>query len=152
MVYNDRIMTKRFSFLVAVHAFFIKDEQILLLKRANTGYMDGHFSVPAGHVDGGESIWKAMQREIKEEVDIEIKKTHQPIHVMHRTDKSKGEERIDYFFLIKDWKGLTKIGEIEKCSELEWFKLWKLPENIIPYVKFALQKMQEGVLFSEFEE
>ncbi len=141
---------KRFTFLVAVHAFFIKDEQVLLLKRANTGYMDGHYSVPAGHVDGGESIWKAMQREIREEVDVEIKKTHQPIHVMHRVSGS--EERIDYFFLIKDWKGLIKIGEIEKCSELEWFKLWQLPENIIPYVKFALQKMQEGVLFSEFED
>jgi len=146
-------MTKqRFQFLVAVHAFFIKDEEILLLKRANTGYMDGHFSVPAGHVDGGESIWKAMQREIKEEVDVEVKEVHQPIHVMHRIDKSKGEERIDYFFLIKDWQGLIKIGEIEKCSELKWFKLWQLPEDIIPYIKFALQKMQDGVLFSEFEE
>jgi len=150
MVYNDYTMTKRFSFLVAVHAFFIKDEQILLLKRANTGYMDGHFSVPAGHVDGGESIWKAMQREIKEEVDVEVKKTHQPIHVMHRVSGS--EERIDYFFLIKDWQGVTKIGEIEKSSELKWFKLWQLPADIIPYIKFALQKVQEGVLFSEFEE
>lgn len=150
MVYNDYIMTKRFSFLVAVHAFFIKDEQVLLLKRANTGYMDGHFSVPAGHVDGGESIWKAMRREIKEEVNVEVKETHQPIHVMHRVNGK--EERIDYFFLIKDWQGLTKIGEIEKCSELVWFKIWQLPENIIPYIKFALEKVQEGVLFSEFKE
>lgn len=146
------MLQQRFKFLVAVHAFFIKDEQVLLLKRANTGYMDGCFSVPAGHVDGGESIWKAMQREIREEVDVVVKKAHQPIHVMHRTDKSKGEERIDYFFLIKDWKGLTKIGEIEKCSALEWFKLWQLPDNIIPYIKFALEKVQDGVLFSEFEE
>lgn len=140
----------RFHFLVAVHAFFIKDEQVLLLKRANTGYMDGHWSVPAGHVDGGESIWKAMQREIKEEVDIEIKKTHQPIHVMHRA--SGNEERIDYFFLIKDWQGVTKIGESDKCSALEWFKLWQLPENTIPYIKFALENLQNGILFSEFED
>lgn len=143
-------MTKRFPFLVAVHAFFIKDEQILLLKRANTGYMDGNFSVPAGHVDGGESIWKSMQREIKEEITVEVKKAHQPIHVMHRI--SGNEERIDYFFLIKNWKGLTKIGEVDKCSELNWFKLWQLPDNIVPYIKFALEKVQEGVLFSEFED
>lgn len=144
------VSKKRFTFLVAVHAFFIKDKQILLLKRKNTGYMDDYFSVPAGHVDGGESIWKAMRREVKEEVDVEIKKTHQPIHVMHRV--SGNEERIDYFFLIKDWQGLMKIGEPEKCSDLSWFKLWQLPENIIPYIKFSLEKVQDGVLFSEFEE
>lgn len=140
----------RFHFLVAVHAFFIKDEQVLLLKRQNTGYMDGHFSVPAGHVDGKESIWHAMQREIREEVAVVVKDEHQPIHVMHRI--SGNDERIDYFFLIKDWQGLTKIGEPEKCSELKWVDLWQLPESIVPYVKFALEKMQEGVLFSEFEE
>lgn len=152
MVYNDLIMSKRFQFLVAVHAFFIKDKQVLLLERANTGYMDGHFSVPAGHVDGGESIWKAMQREIKEEVDIDIKEQHQPIHVMHRTDKSKNEERIDYFFLIKNWAGTPKVAEPEKCSKIEWFNMWELPDTIVPYINFTLQKIEEGVLFSEFED
>lgn len=138
----------RFHFLVAVHAFFIKDGQVLLLQRVNTGYMDGHWSVPAGHVDGGESIWRAMQREIKEETTVEIKEKHQPIHVMHRADDD--DERIDYFFLIDNWQGQIQIGEPNKCSRLEWFKLQELPAETIPYIKFALDKVQAGVLFSEF--
>lgn len=142
---------KRFQFLVAVHAFFIKDDQVLLLERANTGYMDGHFSVPAGHVDGGESIWQAMRREIKEEVGVEVHDKHQPIHVMHRSN-SPTEERIDYFFLIENWQGKLKVGEPEKCSQIKWFNLWQLPENIIPYIDFALKQVQDGVLFSEFDE
>lgn len=142
---------ERFHFLVAVHAFFIKDDQVLLLERANTGYMDGYFSVPAGHVDGKESIWQAMKREIKEEVGVNISKEHQPIHVMHRTD-DRTEERIDYFFLIENWQGELSVAEPDKCSQIKWFNLWQLPENIVPYVDFALKQIQDGVLFSEFNE
>jgi ADP-ribose pyrophosphatase YjhB (NUDIX family) len=151
MLYNQRMNSAdRFRFLVAVHAFFLKDDQVLLLKRLNTGYMDGYFSVPAGHVDGGESIWRAMQREIQEETTLLIQEKHQPIHVMHRTQKN--EERIDYFFLIKNWQGQPQVGEPEKCASLEWFNCVSLPTNMIPYITFALEAVQKGVLFSEFEE
>jgi hypothetical protein len=33
--------TKRFTAPVTIHLFFIKDHQILLLRRFNTGYEDG---------------------------------------------------------------------------------------------------------------
>lgn len=141
---------QRFLFIVAVHAFFIKDDRVLLLERANSGYMDGWFSVPAGHVDGNETIWQAAQREISEEVGVTISEAVSPAHVMHRT--KDGEERIDYFFVINRWPGKLVNTEPDKCAQIKWFSLKALPENIVPYVRFALEQVQKSHQFSEYQE
>ena len=39
-----------------------KANKILLLKRINTGYEDGKFCFPGGHVEKGEPIHEAMIR------------------------------------------------------------------------------------------
>ncbi len=143
-------MKHRDYFLVAVHAFFIIDEKVLLSERANTGYMDGFFSVPAGHVEKGESIWSAMKREIQEEVGVTIDHEHEPIHVMRRAKSD--EDRIDYFFVIKKWSGELQNTEPEKCSGIEWYELKNLPDNTIPYIRFALEQIEKERMFSEFEE
>jgi 8-oxo-dGTP diphosphatase len=85
---------------VAVHLLVIKDNKLLLLRRFNTGYEDGSYSVCAGHVDNNEIYYEAMIREAKEEIGIIIDK-HQlkPIQIMHR---KSFEERIDYFFLTTE--------------------------------------------------
>lgn len=142
---------QRFSFLVAVHAFFIKDQKILLLERKNTGFWDGYFSVPAGHVDGGETIEDAVKREILEESGIKINHQLHPAHVMHRI-VSPTEERIDYFFVITDWQGDPENCEPEKCAQLIWADLDDLPENVVPYIRFAVDQVFKENYFSEFVE
>ncbi|GAK14365.1 NUDIX domain-containing protein [Geomicrobium sp. JCM 19039] len=56
----------RFKMVVAVHLFLLKDDHVLLLRRYNTGYEDGKFSVVAGHLDGDERVKEAIAREAKE--------------------------------------------------------------------------------------
>jgi hypothetical protein len=41
-------MKERFRFIAAVHLFLLKDDEILLQKRFNTGFVDGKYSVIDG--------------------------------------------------------------------------------------------------------
>lgn len=137
-----------FKFVSAVHLFFIKDGKILLLRRFNTGYEDGNYSVPAGHIDGNERATKAMSREAMEETGITISEDKlKMIHVMHRKST---EERIDFFFEVNQWQGEPKIMEKDKCDDLSWFSIEQLPQNIVLYVRVGIENYRNKILFSEF--
>ena len=49
-------MTPRARFPATVHLFFFRADKILLLRRFKTGYRDGEYSVPAGHLEGNETV------------------------------------------------------------------------------------------------
>lgn len=139
----------RFQCIVAVHLFFIRNNTILLLRRQNTGFCDGMFSVVAGHIEGNENVIESMIREAKEEVGVLINKRDLHfVQVMHR--KKENEERIDFFFECKKWRGKIKINEPEKCNELRWVRLKNLPQDMVPYVYFAITQYLKGNLTTLF--
>ncbi len=138
----------RFKLVSAVHLFLIRDQQVLLLRRFNTGYEDGNYSVVAGHLDGGEEIKAAMIREAQEEIGIELNYDDLEINqVMHRLS---GDERIDFFLHASRWQGTIENKEPHKCDELSWHKLNDLPDNLIPYIRRALTNYHAGRLFDSF--
>jgi ADP-ribose pyrophosphatase YjhB (NUDIX family) len=140
---------KRKCFPVAVHLFLLDGENILLLKRYNTGYEDGNYSVIAGHLDGDEDVCNAMIREAKEEagIDIEINDI-KIVQVMHR--KKTDEERIDYFFCCNKWNKEIRNMEPDKCSELKWYPIKNLPENTIEYIGYSIRNYLENKNFTLF--
>lgn len=138
---------ERFKMVVAVHLILIENGEILLQRRYNTGYEDGNYSVVAGHLDGNESVIKAMQREAYEEAGIKIKEEDLEIaHIMHRNTPDR--ESIDYFIKCKKYEGNITVMEKDKCDELKFYKLSKLPSNTIPYVKRAIEYYQNKEPFS----
>ena len=141
-------MVERFKLLVAVHLFLVRDGKVLLLRRYNTGYEDSNYSVPAGHLDGGEEFRAAMLREAREEVGITLSlDALQVVGVMHR---KADDERIDFFFAASEWAGEPTNCEPDKCDELAWFALDALPANVIPYVRRALDNYRRGIGFDSF--
>lgn len=140
----------RFKLIATAHLVLIKNGEILLLGRHNTGYEDGNYGVVAGHLDGNETVIQAMAREAKEEAGIDVNlEDLEVVHVMHR--KYPGGERMDFFVKANAWKGEPKIMEPDKCDDLSWFKINELPDNVIPYVRHALNCIQKGKkLYSEF--
>ena len=138
----------RSRFPVAVHLFFLCDGQILLLRRFNTGYEDGNYSVVAGHVDAGETVTQAAIREANEEVGVTLEPADlQIVHVMHRKSE---DERIDFFIAVRHWVGEVINKEPQKCDDLSWVAIDSLPRNTIPYVKRSIENYQANVYYSEF--
>lgn len=139
---------RRFRFLCAVHLFLLREQQILLLKRRNTGYEDGNYSVVAGHLDGNEEVQDAMIREAREEAGIEISREDlRVVGVIHYRSR---QERINFFLVAERWRGEISNREPEKCDELAWYPLAALPENVVPYVRRALENYHAGRWFDSF--
>ncbi len=144
-------MSERFQATVAVHLFLLRGDEVLLLRRHNTGYEDGSYSVIAGHLDGDEPARMAMVRETAEEAGITVSPSAlRFVHVMHRKETGESDERIDLFFAATTWRGEPAIGEPEKCSELRWSALEDLPVNVVPYVRAALEHVRHNRGYSEF--
>jgi 8-oxo-dGTP pyrophosphatase MutT (NUDIX family) len=138
----------RFTLRSAVYLIPQKENQILLLRRYNTGWMDGKYSLISGHIDGNETVSDAMIREAKEEAGITVrKKSLTPAHVLHR--KSSDSEYIDFFFVTQSWEGNPIIAEPDKCDDLSWCNLDNLPDNLLPHVKSALENYKKNIPFSE---
>ncbi len=136
------------TLIPAVHVFFIEDDSILLLKRLNTGYHDGDYSVPAGHIEANESVIGAAIREAAEELGIAIGPTNLCIvQAMHR---KSSRERVDFFLRVTQWDGVIRNHEPDKCEALRWFPLQDLPKNTIPYIRRAIHNYVHNIPFDLF--
>ena len=138
----------RTKFPVTVHLLFFRGNQILLLRRFNTGFEDGNYSVPAGHMNGGETVRMAAQREALEEIGVKIDLEDIVFaSVMHR---KSDDERVDFFVHVKAWDGEPFNAEPDKCDELRWCNADALPQNMIPYVQQAIRNFKDEIVFEEF--
>jgi 8-oxo-dGTP diphosphatase len=142
------VRTERFSLVSAVHLFLIQNDQVLLLRRCNTGYEDGNYSVVAGHLEGGEEVKAAAVREAREEAGIEIEAGDlEIVGVMHRLSD---DERVDFFVRATVWSGQVSNMEPDRCDDLAMFDMDALPANVIPYVRQALENYRNGIWFDSF--
>ncbi|MEP7135715.1 MAG: NUDIX domain-containing protein [Chloroflexota bacterium] len=140
----------RARFPATVHLFFFRKNQILLIRRFNTGFRDGEYSVPAGHLDGGEAVMLAGIREGKEEVGVDIEERNMSFStVMHRIED---DERVDFFVQVHQWQGEPFNAEPEKCDDVRWVEINNLPANTVPYVRQALSNHLNGVPFAEYKQ
>ena len=133
-----------------MYIFLEKDGKFLIARRKNTGYEDGNYSVPAGHVEEGELPTETMVREAREEIGIDIAPSDIVVaHVVYRTKQNETGDRIDIFFHARTWSGEVKNMEPEKCDDLKWVELDNLPVNMIAYVRDAFMCVRKGIFFKE---
>ena len=126
----------------------MKGDHILLQRRENTGHGDGKLSLVGGHVDPGEAPVAALCREAMEEIGIQIQpEDARCVYTLFR--KNDGEERVDTFFMVTQWKGKITILEPQKCSELAFFSVKRLPSDTLPYIQSTLKNIQRGKIYGE---
>jgi len=121
---------------VGVHVVVERDGRILLMRRAGTGFFDGLYSLPGGHVEDGESLRAAAVREMVEETGLHFAvDSLVQVGVMHRRSDTN---RIDFFFRATGCPGEPVIREPDKCDRLDWYSRAKLPAELVPYIRTAL--------------
>ena len=134
----------------AVYLVLQRDQRVLMMLRQNTGYMDGMWDLPAGHVDAGEPATLALVREAREEVGVDI--APDALRFLHVTHRNHGT--LAYFglyFEATQWSGEPAIMEPEKCGALEWMSPVALPENTVPFTRDMLtQHWPNGAAFAEW--
>jgi 8-oxo-dGTP pyrophosphatase MutT (NUDIX family) len=108
------------------------------MRRFNTGFEDGNYSLIAGHVEPSETPSQAIVREALEEASIEIAlEDLRFVQAVHR-ECTPELAYMDYYFEANRWSGNPRIVEPERCSDLGWFPGKALPGNVIPYIRAFL--------------
>lgn len=140
----------RFQFNAAAYLILKREGKVLLARRFNTGWMDGMYTLPAGHIDGRETAQAAMAREAAEELGIQVSpRDLRVVHVMHRRAADE-LEYFDFFLEAEKYDGEPRNNEEHKCDHLAWFPVDDLPENTLDYLKEVLRLVSEGEHFSSF--
>jgi 8-oxo-dGTP pyrophosphatase MutT (NUDIX family) len=121
-------------------------DEVLLQRRQNTGYRDGHWAAAAaGHVERGETAYDAARREAREEIGVRVGELTF-VTAMQRTQQGDPiDERIDFFFTCRDWEGGPRILEPHKSAAMDWFSLDALPEPVVPHELFVLLRLGTGL-------
>jgi 8-oxo-dGTP diphosphatase len=138
---------QRFKCPVAVHLILLQEDQILLMRRKNTGFADGMWALPAGCIDGNETVTEAMKREAKEEIGIQLSSL-EVSSILHRKDFDW--ESIVFFFHALQFSGEIQNCEPHKCEAIEFFPIENLPNNLVPYVKQGIFNSLNRITFDEF--
>jgi 8-oxo-dGTP diphosphatase len=129
-----------------------KGNGVLLSLRKGTGYMDGHYSLVAGHIEENESAEAAAMREASEESGIGLTAEQLTfVYALHRYSSNPDDAYFDVFFEIHEWQGDFINMEPEKCGGLEWFNMDSLPENTIPYIVDVLTSYQKDERYKSIE-
>ncbi len=135
------------SLVPAAYVALVRDDEVLLQQRQNTGYMDGHWSFSAaGHVERGESVTAAAVRETYEELGVRITESDlEPLCTIHRRQNERdGGQRVDFFFSVSHWEGEPTVQETEKSGGIRWAPLSDLPEPLVPVDAVALEMLATG--------
>lgn len=143
-------MTERNKAVPAAYLILKKDGDILLGRRINTGYYDGYYTLPSGHIESGELPTAGLVRETKEEIGLGIlSENAKLVHVMYREKHDETGQRVDFFFSVEKWSGEVMNNEPLKCDDLAWFAPDNLPKNMMHHVRYALECIQKGIDYSE---
>ncbi len=136
---------------MSVGLFLKKGNKILLMQRENTGYEDGMYEFVGGHLEENESLKDCIIREAKEEIGIDVKKEDLKfLTVMYcKTHRNY----VNFYFFCEKFEGEIQNCEPNKCSDINWFEIENLPENLGDIAKRVIWNYENGItLDDEYEE
>jgi mutator protein MutT len=127
--------------LVGVGAVIVdEDERVLLIKRGSEP-LKGHWSLPGGLLELGESLQHGVIREVREETGLQVE-VLELVELLDRIHHSL--DRIQYHYVIADYLCRVVSGELRAASDAEavrWVERaeWNSPLVIDPVTVRVLE-------------
>lgn len=146
--------SRHFQLIVDVHLLLVHNGDLLLGRRANTGYGDGAYEPPSGRLAERETLVEAAVRVAAAQVGIALDPARVTLaHVLHDVS---GAGRMA-FFLTEDLDLLTTgawttgvAGPASSYSDFGWYPLTDLPANMIDRARVAVRNYASGARFSTY--
>ncbi|MEH6405454.1 MAG: NUDIX domain-containing protein [Sneathiella sp.] len=114
------------------------DNRILLVKRLRNPEA-GCWGFPGGKVDFGETVEDAICREIKEELGVSLT-LNGLAHLVNFIDLKEGQHWLAPVYKATISNGTPSIMEPDALSELAWYALDELPDNLTEATRQTLTK------------
>jgi len=113
----------------------LKGDKLLIAKRPNNKHQGGLWEFPGGKVESNETNLQALKRELKEEINLDIKQAnlYQEIQFNY-PDKNVHL----YFFMVTDFSGDAKGLE---GQEIRWVAVSELDKYSFPDANQEIVKM-----------
>ena len=101
--------------LVGVGAVIVDEGRVLLVRRGHEP-MKGHWSLPGGLLELGESLIEGVAREVQEETGL-IVEVLQLIELLERIHRH--ETRVRYHYVIADYLCRVTGGQLQAASDAD---------------------------------
>jgi ADP-ribose pyrophosphatase YjhB (NUDIX family) len=139
--------SRHFQLIVDVHLLLVSNGDLLLGRRANTGYGDGAYEPPSGRLAERETLVEAAVRVAAAQLGIALDPAGVSLaHVLHDVS---GAGRMA-FFLTADGRPDPTSGPGGSYSDVGWYPLTDLPANMIDRARVAVRNYAAGARFSTY--
>lgn len=115
---------------VIARAVILRNSKMLLCK--HTKY--SHYYLPGGHVEFGETIEEALQRELKEELNTSTK-IKMPVGVLQQSFVQEGKKRHEINFIYSVDIKTQNPKSAESHLEFHWVAIKDFPKAEIKPIK-----------------
>jgi 8-oxo-dGTP pyrophosphatase MutT (NUDIX family) len=139
----------RDRFPILVHTVLRRDDTVLLLRRARTGFLDGWYALPGGHLEQGESVRACAIRECAEEVGVCVEPAAlAPLAAFaYRSGDAQG---VNFLFSCRRFEGEPRLAEPHLFDDMRWCRVDAFPPQTVGYLARALDLESRGEWFDEF--
>ncbi len=101
--------------LMGVGAVIVEAERVLLVRRGAEP-LKGHWSLPGGLLEVGESLTEGVKREVWEETGLLV----EPVELIELIDKIHREDnRVRYHYVIADYLCRVAGGQLRAASDAD---------------------------------
>jgi 8-oxo-dGTP diphosphatase len=155
--------SRHFQLIVDVHLLLVSGGDLLLGRRANTGYGDGAYEPPSGRLAERETLVEAAVRVAAAQVGVALDPARVSLaHVLHDVS---GAGRMAFFLTADGWADDGADGGADgqagdgppvppagagSYSDFGWYPLTELPANMIDRARVAVRNYAAGARFSTY--